>query len=143
MKEIEEAIETLRWNIEYAEGRFFKDDGTAADDEFRMSLDAMKKALTLLKQQPTAGEFRQKVTCALLDSRSTEEQCTVALKLLHEAEDIIDSAESQLKIIPDLLEACIEAKIILETDPRYPGFKGCDCGRCTMCKIRVAILEAL
>lgn len=60
-KEKQEPLETLRWNIEYLEGRFFKDDGSAADDELRMSLDAMKNALTLLKQPKctTCGDSKR------------------------------------------------------------------------------------
>lgn len=45
-----EAIETLRWNIEYIEGRFFKDDGSAADDELKMSIDAMREASAEIKK---------------------------------------------------------------------------------------------
>ena len=85
----------------------------AKEDVFSArAMEAVDQALTLLKQQPTAGEFRQKVTCALLDSRSIEEQCKVALKLLHEAEDIIDTVEA---INKDLLEACDKVRDWLDT----------------------------
>ena len=51
-------------------------------------------ALALLSEKPTcqtdAAEFRQKVTCALLDCRSDGQQLKVALELLHEAEDHIE-----------------------------------------------------
>jgi len=52
-----------------------------------------------VEQQPPAGEFRQKVTCALLDCRSDKEQLRIALNLLHQAEDIIDQAEAEIKAL--------------------------------------------
>jgi len=55
---------------------------------------------------------------------------------------ILNRAEKLCGCLDDLLEACIEAKMLLETDPRYPGFKDCDCGHCTMCKVRAAIAKA-
>lgn len=76
--------------------------------------DTVKEACSIIdsfERQPTAGEFRQKVTCALLDCRSTEEQCKVALKLLHESEDIIDTAEA---IKTDLVTICTDALTALK-----------------------------
>jgi len=67
------------------------------------------------KERPPAGEFRQKVTCAILDTRSTEEQCSVALKLLHEAEDIIDRLESSRE---DLLAVC---EAFVKWNKKYPS----------------------
>lgn len=52
---------------------------------------------TKVEQQPEPWKFRQKVTCALLDCRTDEQQRKVALKLLHEAEDIIDPLHSTSK----------------------------------------------
>ena len=46
------------------------------------------------------------------------------------------------EINADLLAACKEAKSILKTDPRYPGFTDCNCGHCTMCKVEAAIIKA-
>ena len=65
--------------------------------------------------------------------------------IMYESEDdrliaeLQNCVEQQTKRIKQLNDACIEAKMLLETDPRYPGFKGCDCGRCTMCKINTAL----
>jgi len=71
-------------------------------------------------------------TSAFMESTNADnclEYVSQALVKLHLVE-----AENKL-----LKDACIEAKMLLETDPRYPGFKDCDCGSCTMCKIKNAI----
>ena len=66
------------------------------------------KALTLFKQQPTAGEFREKVELRLPNFLPSSYEgiksiCATLTDTLHEACDIIDTAEASWK---ELLEAC-------------------------------------
>lgn len=65
--------------------------------EKEMVEDIEKRDALLKKCQDKPSEFRQKVTCALLDSRSDEQQLRVALNLSHEACDIIDQLTADLK----------------------------------------------
>lgn len=88
------AIEILTINIEYIKGRFFKDDGTASDDELKMSLDAMKKALPILRQPKEQSEFTKNIKELI---RADELTHIGAIKKLREACKLIDEAKAENK----------------------------------------------
>jgi len=107
----------------------------------RMDVVASKYTLNGLKWPNTKGN------CDIMSElqnfmEEVKDEIRIAPKMfrqLQKRDELIKTLKQQRD---DLLAASIEAKMLLETDPRYPGFEDCDCGRCTICKIKAAITQA-
>lgn len=56
------AIKTLRWNVAYVKGRFFRNDGSPADDELGMSIGAMEQAISDIEQPKQPEETLSELT---------------------------------------------------------------------------------
>ena len=99
----------MRLLADWLDVKYINDPTPQVQVDLRRWIGNINQALTLLKQQPTAGEFTKNIREDFSDLPEGMMDYTIASLL--EACDIIDTAEAIKK---DLLEACEE---LIENEP--------------------------
>lgn len=128
----------LRALADWLDMKYKNDPTPQVQTDLRLWADNIDQALAILEKPAT--EFTQKVTCALLDCRSDEQQLEVSLKLLHEACAILEKQPDEIK---RLKERYKEYELLWERADQDNCEGNCDLKpphkKCPECAAREAI----